>query len=113
MIPVNMLVLKLAATAGVGAGAPLFVPIVIIGGSFAIQRTQAWYEEKRLRNVICLDDVRSILGDDMVEEFTLLSPEYRPNLAEPERRPNLAEPERRSNLAEPERRPNLAEPERW
>ena len=98
IIPINILLCKLISpTAGT-----FVVPLVIIGGSFAIQRVQTWYEDKQWRETIYLDDVKIMLGEDLINEFTLITPETRSNFAEPELRSNFAEPETRHNLANPE-----------
>ena len=103
MVPVNMLLYKLISpTAGT-----FVVPLVIIGGSFAIQRVQNWYEDKVWMETIYLDDVKAMLGEDLINEFTLITPETRSSLADPERRANLAEPEERHSLANPEERPSF------
>jgi hypothetical protein len=57
-----------------------------------------------------MDDVLAILGPNLVEEFTLLTPERRDSLAEPERRFSFVEPEQKDSLAEPERRANFLAP---
>ena len=100
------------ATSAVTAGTTLtlgtfVVPLVIVGSSFVIQRVQSWYEDKIWRETIYLDDVKAMLGEDLINEFTLITPETRPNLAEPEGRSNLAEPEERHSLANPEERPSF------
>ena len=98
IIPVNMLLCKLISpTAGT-----FFVPLVIIGGSFAIQRTQTWYEDKQWRETIYLDDVKAVFGEDLINEFTLMMPETRSNLAEPKLRSSFAEPDTRHSLSDPE-----------
>ena len=102
MIPVNMLVYKL-----IGSSGTFVVPAVIIGGSFAIQRIQQWYEDKQWRETITVEDAKAILGEDLMNEFTLLTPETRLNLADPERWATLAAPEERSSLIKPEERPNI------
>ena len=102
MIPVNMLVYKL-----IGSSGTFVVPVVIIGGSFVIQRVQQWYEDKQWRETITVEDSKAILGEDLMHEFTLLTPEMRFNLAEPESRANLAAPEERRSLIKPEERPNI------
>ena len=96
MLPVNVLAYLVS-----GTGYTILVPVVIIGGSFAIQRVHEWYEAKRWRDCVYLDDVRAVLGEDLINAFTLGTPETRTNLANPQSRPSLANPERRSSLANP------------
>jgi hypothetical protein len=105
MIPANMLVLKIF-----GGGAAWVVPVVIISGGYVWQRGTKWYQNKIWEQTVYMDDVLAILGPDLVEDFTLLTPERRDSLAEPERRFSFAEPERRDSLAEPERRSNFLDP---
>ena len=105
MVPINILVCKLISP----AAGTYIVPLVIVGGSFAIQRVQAWYEDKRWRETVSLEEVRDILGEDLLNEFTLMTPETRSNLVKPEGQPNLAEPENNFNLAAPERNSSLLE----
>ena len=110
---VVMLAIKIVGGSLAGT---VIMPVVIIGvGSgveYVLQRTEEWYQNKIWENTIYMDDVLAVLGPDLVEAFTLATPERRASLAEPERRPSLAEPERRSSLAEPERRDSLAEPKK-
>ena len=87
MIPVNVMAYLVA-----GTGHTFFVPAVIIGGKFAVQRVHEWYESKRWKKCIYTDDLRDILGDDLMNAFTIAEPEMRYNIAEPERRFNIAEP---------------------
>ena len=96
ILPVNVLAYLVS-----GTGYTILVPAVIIAGGFAIQRVHAWYEAKRWRDCVYLDDVRAVLGEDMINAFTLAAPETRASLADPETRTSLANPERRSSLANP------------
>ena len=104
MIPVNILVYKLISATGAGT---FFVPIVIIGGAFAVQRTQQWYEDRQWRKTIYLEDLKNIIGEDLINEFTFITAETRPNFAESEQRPSLSEPEERPNLINPRTYPNI------
>jgi hypothetical protein len=114
MIPVNALVLKIVGGALAG---PLIVPIVIIGGgygvSYAFQRASDWYQNKIWEQTIYVEDVIAILGPDLVEEFTLATPEKMTSLAAPERRDSLAVPEEQYNLTNPEPHSNIFDNERY
>ena len=99
-----------AVLAKVCAGSPLLVPMIIIGGSFAWQKCQAYYEEQQWKNMVSIEDLRALLGDDFVREFSLLMPEERDNILEPLRRDNILESLKRDNLIEPLERDNILEP---
>ena len=96
LLPVNVLAYVIS-----GTGYTIFVPVVIIAGSFAIQRIHSWHENKIWRNTVYIEDVRAILGDDLINAFTLINSEEGYNIANPERRSNIAEPERRRNFLQP------------
>lgn len=74
------------------AGYSFISPVVIIAGSFAIQRVEEWYEFRRWKNTVYIDDIRAVLGDDLINAFTLANPERHPSLANPERRKSIAQP---------------------
>jgi hypothetical protein len=104
MVPVNALVLKIV---GGGLTGTVIVPIVIIGGGYTLQRVGDWYQNKMWEQTIYVDDVVAILGPDLVEAFTLASPERRVSLTEPERRNSLTDPDEFYNLATPESHANI------
>ncbi len=83
------------------AGYSFLSPVIMIAGSFAIQRVREWHEFQRWKNTVCLDDVRKILGDDLINALTLANPEHRNNIADPETRPALTNPKRRKSLINP------------
>ena len=105
MIPVKVLAYIVS-----GTEYTLFVPVVIIGANFAFQRAHAWYEAKLWQNCIYIDDLKALLGEDLMNAFTMAEAERHYNLSEPERRSNIAEPERRYNTARPEGRKNITAP---
>ena len=74
------------------SGYSFLSPVVVIAGSFAIQRVHEWYEFQRWKNTVYVDDIRAVLGDELIRDFTIASPETRFNMAEPESRPSLANP---------------------
>lgn len=83
------------------AGYSFISPVVIIAGSFAIQRVHEWHEFKRWQNTVYVDDIRAILGDNLINAFTLANPETHSSLANPETHSSLANPERRKSIANP------------
>ncbi|MBQ7168583.1 MAG: hypothetical protein IJR63_01605 [Synergistaceae bacterium] len=83
------------------AGCSFISPVVIIAGAFAVQRVEEWHEFQRWKNTVYVDDIRAILGDDLMRDFTLANPETRFNMADPEKRPSLANSERRKSIAQP------------
>ena len=97
IMPVKVLAYLVSSAAGYS----FLSPVIMIAGSFAIKRAQEWHEFQRWKNTVCLDDVRKILGDDLINALTLATPEQRYNISDPERRSNLANPERRKSIANP------------
>ena len=99
-IPANIIAYIVSA-----GSSTLVVPLIIIAGSYVIPRAQVWYDkklkEKQWLNTVYPDDVKAILGDELINTFTIIQPERHSSLAEPERRSSLAEPERHSSLARP------------
>ena len=97
LMPVKVLAYFVSSAAGYS----FLSPVIVIAGSFAIQRVREWHEFQRWKNTVCLDDVRKILGDDLINALTLANPEHRHNIADLEKRPSLAKPERRKSIANP------------
>lgn len=75
-------------------GYTMLVPVVIFAGQNIIQRTHSWYEDKQKErqwlNTVYLDDITKILGEDLINTFTIINSETRPSLANPFTRPSLA-----------------------
>ena len=80
------------------AGATIISPAVIIAGNFAIQRIHDWYEFEQWKNTVYIDDIRAVLGDDLIRDFTIANPETHASFADTPRKPNIAEPEEHYNI---------------
>lgn len=95
-IPVKIMGYVISAS-----GFTFIAPAVIIAGEFAIERLHAWYEFELWRNTVCTDDIRAVLGDELVRVFHLANPERRPTLSDPARHDTIASPKLRRSIANP------------
>ena len=75
------------------AGMTIFSPAVIIAGNFAIQRVHEWYEFEQWKKTVYIDDIRAVLGDELIRDFTIANPETHASFFDIPNRPNIAEPE--------------------
>ena len=96
VMPVNVLAYLITK-----AGYSFLSPVVVIAGTFAIERVSDWYEFQRWKNTVYVEDIKAVLGEDLINVFNLASPEYRYNLADPETHSSLTNQEQRKSIANP------------